>query len=169
MICSIFKTVELKNITGTMDPTWSGVNLSIWSGTELSVGIFIASLPPLRKVFDGLLRKYMPGMSTSGPKSTPLYDTPGQAYGNRSTHGTDIRLNTMGRGDRSTRKSYHPGESVLDSDSESEKAILDEENKIQGMGITKTTRVVVSSDELRSSGQNSPTGSISMVDARQMR
>lgn len=166
MLCSIFKTVELKNITGTMDPTWSGVNLSIWSGTELSVGIFIASLPPLRKVFDGIFHKYMPGMSTSGPKSTPMYGTAGKGYGAHSTHGTDIRLNTMGKGDRSKNRSYHPGESVLDSDSESEKAILDEENMIQGMGITKTTRVVVSHDELRDSRQHSPSGSISMVDPR---
>lgn len=33
----------------------------------------------------------------------------------------------------------HPGESALDSDSESERAILDDE----GTGITKTTKVTV--------------------------
>lgn len=150
MVCSIFKTVELKNITGTTDPTWSGINLSIWSSAELQVGIFIASLPPLRKVFDHLLHRYIPGLSTSGPKSTPGYGTPG--YGGRSVHGDDIRMNTMGKGDRSTRRNYH-GESVLDSDSESEKAILnDEERRTQGSGITKSTNIIIT-EEPRDSQQ----------------
>ncbi|KAJ4350392.1 uncharacterized protein N0V89_009013 [Didymosphaeria variabile] len=160
MICSILKTVELKNITGTTDPTWSGVNLSIWSSAELQVGIFIAALPPLRKVFDRLLHKFVPGLSTSGHKSTPGYGTPG--YGGRSAHGDDIRMNTMGKGDRSTRKTY-PHESALDSDSESEKAILDdEERRTQGSGITKSTNITITEEprDSRNSRNDSPAHSL---------
>ncbi|KAJ4299121.1 hypothetical protein N0V90_004365 [Kalmusia sp. IMI 367209] len=153
-LCSIFKTVELRSITGTTDPTWSGVNLSIWSGSELQVGIFIASLPPLRKAFDRLFHKYLPGLTTS--HKSPGYGTPADAYGGRSGHTNgDIRMNTMGKGDRSTRKSYHVGESVLDSDSESERAILEDEERRAGSGIIKTTGITVT-EEARSTHHDSP-------------
>ncbi|KAF2627376.1 hypothetical protein BU25DRAFT_469124, partial [Macroventuria anomochaeta] len=59
-VCSIFKTIELRALRKTKDPTWDGVNLTIWSATELSVGILIASLPPLRKVFDKMFRRILP-------------------------------------------------------------------------------------------------------------
>ncbi|KAF1969998.1 hypothetical protein BU23DRAFT_557171 [Bimuria novae-zelandiae CBS 107.79] len=157
MLCSIFKTVELKNINGTMDPTWTSADLSIWSGAELQVGIFIASLPPLHKVFDDLFRKYMPGLSNSGHKSTPLYGTPGQGYAGRSTQGDGIRMSTMGKSERGTRKNYTPGESVLDSDSESEKAILDdEERRIDESGIMKTTGIVITEGPRNIRHDNSP-------------
>ncbi|KAF2622398.1 hypothetical protein BU25DRAFT_402772 [Macroventuria anomochaeta] len=138
-ICSIFKTIELKTITETRDPTWSGVNLGIWSSAELSIGILIASLPPLRKAFDNLFQKILP--STLTPSKTPNSQ---YGYG-RSTNGNHIRLDTYENNKRlhkSTHKSVHPGESALDSDSDSERAILeDEENK--SVGIMKTTKVTV--------------------------
>jgi hypothetical protein len=53
----------------------------IWSGVELSVGIFIAALPPLRKQFDSLFRRIMPSnFLNSKPRTRatsgviPLYD-----------------------------------------------------------------------------------------------
>lgn len=159
MVCSIFKTVELKNITGTKDPTWSSVNLSIWSGAELQVGIFIASLPPLRKAFDRFFHQILPGSSTGGAKSNPGYGTPGQNYGSRSAHGNDFRMDTLGKGNRSAHKSYLPGESALDSDSESEKAILDEEERrMAGSGIMKTTGIVIT--ETRTGRHDSTSGSV---------
>lgn len=134
-ICSIFKTIELKSITSTKDPTWSGVNLGIWSAAELSIGILIASLPPLRKAFDGLFQKILP--------STIAHTrTPNSQYGyGRSTNGNHIRLDTYENNKR-THKSVHPGESMLDNDSDSERAIL-EEGEGKGAGIMKTTQVTV--------------------------
>jgi hypothetical protein len=75
-VCSIFKTIELHALTKTQDPTWDAVNLTIWSATELSVGILIASLPPLRKVFDNIFRRMLPstfGTRSKNPGSLPLH------------------------------------------------------------------------------------------------
>ncbi|KAF2996233.1 hypothetical protein E8E13_003240 [Curvularia kusanoi] len=134
-ICSIFKTIELKTITETRDPTWTGVPLGIWSSAELSIGILIASLPPLRKAFDNLFSKILPS-TLAGSK------TPNSHYGyGRSTNGNHIRLDTYEQ-NKSSHKSRHPGESVLDSDSESERAIL-EDQEGKSAGIMKTTKVTV--------------------------
>ncbi|CAO2649879.1 Nn.00g011710.m01.CDS01 [Neocucurbitaria sp. VM-36] len=127
-ICSIFKTIELKAITKTMDPTWDGINLGIWSQAELSIGILIASLPPLRKPFDSLFKKILP--STMTKSKTPQYG-----------YGTDgnIKMTTFNS------RAYHsriPGESILDRDDESDRAIL-EEGEGKGPGIMKTTQVTV--------------------------
>ncbi|KAF1846285.1 uncharacterized protein K460DRAFT_339379 [Cucurbitaria berberidis CBS 394.84] len=127
-ICSIFKTIELKAITKTRDPSWDGINLGIWSATELSIGIFIASLPPLRKPFDNLFKMFLPASMTKS--KTPQY-----GYG---TEG-NIKMNTFNS------RAYHsriPGESVLDGDDESDRAILEEEEG-KGAGIMKTTQVTV--------------------------
>jgi hypothetical protein len=82
-VCSIFKTYELRTLLRTKDPTWDGVNLTIWSATELSVGILITSLPPLRKQFDKMFRLILPSTfqtkqrsrSRSRGNSIPLYNT----------------------------------------------------------------------------------------------
>ncbi|KAF2822696.1 hypothetical protein CC86DRAFT_301028 [Ophiobolus disseminans] len=132
-ICSIFKTVELKAITKTQDPTWDAINLQIWSSAEASIGILIASLPPLRKAFDSLFRHILPSTLQSSHLKTPQY-----GYGH-STHG-DIRMNTF-----QNSKAYHsriPGESILDNDGDSDRAILEEEEG-KGPGIMKTTQVTV--------------------------
>lgn len=132
-ICSIFKTIELRTIVKTNDPTWDGVNLSIWSQSELSIGILIASLPPLRKAFDHFFQKILPSTITNSHK-TPQY-----AYGHSSVGG-DIRMKTF-----EGSKAYHsriPGESILDGDDESDRAILEgEEHK--GPGIMKSTKVTI--------------------------
>ncbi|KAI2484012.1 NAD-binding protein [Pyrenophora tritici-repentis] len=72
------KTVELSALMKTRDPTWDGTSLSIWSATELSVGILTASLPPLRKQFEGLTQKILPssflkGRSKPTGQVMPLY------------------------------------------------------------------------------------------------
>ena len=131
-ICSIFKTIELRTIVNTTDPTWDGVNLSIWSQTELSIGILIASLPPLRKAFDSFFEKILPSTITNSHR-TPQY-----GYGHSS--GGDIRMKTF-----EGSKAYHsriPGESILDADDESDRAILDEEEH-KGPGIMKSTKVTI--------------------------
>lgn len=134
-ICSIFKTIELRTITHTQDPTWEGVNLSIWSNAELCIGILITSLPPLRKAFDSLFQKILPSTITHTR-------APNSQYGHgRSTNGNHIRLDTYENNKR-THKSIHPGESILDDDSDSERAILEAEES-KGAGIMKTTKVTV--------------------------
>ncbi|KAF2708442.1 hypothetical protein K504DRAFT_535041 [Pleomassaria siparia CBS 279.74] len=78
-VCSIFKTYELSSLAKTNDPTWDGVDLTIWSATELSVGILVASLPPMRKQFDKLFRYILPttmqSKSETPGKSIPLYNS----------------------------------------------------------------------------------------------
>jgi hypothetical protein len=76
-VCSIFKTIELSALLKTKDPTWDGVDLTIWAATELSVGILIASLPPLRKQFDKWLHKILLTSfikSQTPGNSMPLYN-----------------------------------------------------------------------------------------------
>jgi hypothetical protein len=139
-ICSIFKTIDLKIITQTQDPTWDGVNLTIWSSCELSIGIIIASLPPLRKAFDDLFKKLLPSTLTNPGKP------PQNGYGNS----TNIHMSTFQSG-----KAYHsrlPGGSVLD-DSDSDRAVLeDEEGKA---GMIKTTKVMVTEEVEESSSKGS--------------
>ncbi|KAF2015173.1 hypothetical protein BU24DRAFT_424060 [Aaosphaeria arxii CBS 175.79] len=135
-VCSIFKTIELKVIVKTMDPTWDGINLTIWSSAELSVGIFIACLPPLRKPFDRVFKKILPSTLT-GSHKTPQY---GYGYG-RSTNRNDIRMSNFG-GSR-VPKNAHPLESNVSPDDESERAILEDEESGKSGGITRTTKVTV--------------------------
>ena len=128
-MCSIFKTIELSALK-TRDPTWDGVNLTIWSATELSVGILIASLPPLRKVFDKMFRRILPSTfmtRSKTPGSIPLYNVS---------------------------KSYSKpmGRSAAEDDAGSEKDMLS--GKIDG-GITKTVIHQVTSAE-RSDGVQPP-------------
>jgi hypothetical protein len=141
-VCSIFKTVELKAIIKTQDPTWDGINLAIWSSVEASIGILIASLPPLRKAFDHLFQRILPSTLQNTTK-TPQY-----GYGQSS----NIRMSTF-----QNSKAYHsrlPGDSVLDNDGDSDRAILeDDENK--GAGIMKTTKVTVSEEVEGTDSQSS--------------
>lgn len=130
-VCSIFKTVELSALKKTRDPTWDGVNLTIWSATELSVGILIASLPPLRKVFDKMFRQILPSTfmtKSKTPGSIPLYNV-------------------------SKPYSKPMGRSAIEDDTDSEKDILP--NKAAGTGITKTVVHEVTSAE-RSNGVQPP-------------
>ncbi|KAF2027779.1 hypothetical protein EK21DRAFT_71327 [Setomelanomma holmii] len=126
-ICSIFKKAELKAITRTQELTSDGINLSIWSQAELSVGILIASLPPLRTAFDHIISRILPSTLQSSHKKTPYHD--------------NIRMNTF-----QNSKAYHSrirGESILDNDGDSDPAILLEEEEGKGACIMKTTKVTV--------------------------
>ncbi|KAF1933164.1 uncharacterized protein M421DRAFT_191060 [Didymella exigua CBS 183.55] len=129
-VCSIFKTIELSALKKTKDPTWDGVNLTIWSATELSVGILIASLPPLRKVFDKMFRSMLSSTfitRSKTPRSIPLYNV-------------------------SKPYSKPMGRSTADNDDDSEKDILPGN---ADSGITKTVVHEVTSAE-RSDGVQAP-------------
>jgi hypothetical protein len=133
-MCSIFKTIELKSLVNTRDPTWDTVDLAIWASSEASIGILIASLPPLRKAFDHLFKYILPSVLRTSHK------TPHPSYGQSSGK---IRMSTF-----QNSKAYHSrvaGESVLDNDGASDRAILEDEENTIG-GITKTTQVTVSEE-----------------------
>lgn len=137
--------MELKAITLTQDPTWDGINLQIWSSAEASIGILIASLPPLRKAFDSLFQRILPSTLQNSHLKTPQY-----GYG-QSSNG-NIRMNTF-----QNSKAYHsriPGESILDNDGDSDRAILEEEEG-KGPGILKTTQVTVSEEPEATSSKGS--------------
>lgn len=131
-MCSIFKTVELHTIFTTQDPTWDGVNLTIWSGAECSLGIMIASLPPLRKALISVFQCILPSTTTNSRKTPP--------YGNSHSDGGHVIMDNL-RGS----KAYHSriqGESVLGSDNDSDRAILEEEEH-GSAGIMKRMTVTV--------------------------
>jgi hypothetical protein len=82
-----------------------------------------------------MFQKILPS-TMSGSKTTKL----NYGYGN-STHGNHVRLDTY-ENNRRAHKSVHPGDSILDNDSDSERAIL-EDAESKGAGIMKTTKVSV--------------------------
>lgn len=96
------KTVQLGALSKTKDPTWDAVDLSIWSATELSVGILIAALPPLRKQFDKFFRMILPttlrGTRSKPPSGIPMYNVSRQM-----TIGSKPRKGTVGQDDDSER------------------------------------------------------------------
>jgi hypothetical protein len=143
-ICSIFKTIELKVIYTTKDPTWDGTNLTIWSSVEASIGILIASLPPLRKAFDNLFQNILPSTLQNSHLKTPQH-----GYSN-SSHG-NIRMKAL-----QNSKAYNSrirGESILDNDGDSDRAILEEEGN--SSGIMKTMKVTVFEEVEASSSKES--------------
>ncbi|KAI4920089.1 hypothetical protein J4E90_002229 [Alternaria incomplexa] len=102
------QTIELSALMKTADPTWDGVNLAIWSASELSVGILVASLPALRKQFDGFFRRILSstflGMGSktgSGSNEIPLYNVePPLTVGSRPTGGRSrFQRNDLDDGD----------------------------------------------------------------------
>jgi hypothetical protein len=142
------KTIELKTITVTRDPTWDGVNLTIYSSAELSLGILIASLPPLRQAFDHLFKKILPSTVT-GSGRTPHYGYGHSSIGGGAAAGNSIHMNNF-----QGSKAYHSrvqGESVLDD--ESDRAILTADEEHKGHGIMKSTDV-----EVRISEHSPPAG-----------
>lgn len=124
----------------TADPTWDGVNLAIWSASELSVGILVASLPALRKQFDRFFRRILSstflGMGSktgSGSNAIPLYNVgPPLTVGSRPTGG----------------RSRFQRDELNDGDSE--KCILDDPEQ---PGKGKITRTIV--HEMRSENRSS--------------
>jgi hypothetical protein len=133
------KATTLPALFKTQDPTWESTDLVIWSGTELSVGILIAALPPLRKQFEILFQKILPSTLLSsrlktrstGGNAIPLYDV--------------VTHNTVGSRPTRVRSRSHSGH---DDDAESERRIL---SMLETKGAIKKTVV----HEIRSEDRNS--------------
>lgn len=113
--------------------------MTVWSQAELSIGIMIASLPPLRKALTKVFQSILPSTVTNSRK-TPL-------YGHSHSAGGNVIMDNL-RGS----KAYHSriqGESVLGSDNDSDRAILDE-GEHGRPGITKSMTVTVKGSSVES-------------------
>lgn len=137
-ICSIFKTVELRVLQKTRDPTWDGVNLTIWSATELSVGILVASLPPLRKQFEKILRRVLPSTWQTSKERTPGSRSGIPMYNVTKVSKRNTKI--MGRSD------------IGIDDGDSERSILSESGAKMEGGIMKTVVHEVRSEDRMGSG-----------------
>jgi hypothetical protein len=60
----------MKELNTSPDATYTSINLSIFAVTEVFVGAFTASLPPLRKTFEDLLHKVLPESVFGSTKDT---------------------------------------------------------------------------------------------------
>lgn len=127
------KTTYLGALSKTKDPTWDAVDLSIWAATELSIGVLVASLPPLRKQFDNFFRKFISSTGTHSRQrsSMPMYNmSKPQTIGSRSRKGTQVAM-----------------------DDDSERSILPD------TGITKTVVHEFTTEERKSALQMLPAAS----------
>ncbi|KAH8730795.1 Alpha/Beta hydrolase protein [Phaeosphaeriaceae sp. PMI808] len=123
---SALKLYEIKALNSSPDPTYTSVNLSIYSAAEVFVGVITACLPPLRKTIDDFLRKILPAgiISTGGTRD-------------------NYAMKNYSKGSNVTKESKLNHETDADSDY----AILGE-NQAEPHGdqieITKTTHTSVS-------------------------
>jgi hypothetical protein len=121
----------------TRDPTWDGSNLAIWSATELSVGVLIASLPPLRKQFDTFFRRVIPS-TFLGTKSKT------RASGN------GIPLYNVTIGSKTSRGRFRVDKDDDNDDGDSERHILNDSERPGKNEITKTVVHEVRSEDRKS-------------------
>jgi hypothetical protein len=141
---SALKLWDFKRIEGRKETYYEAISLSVWSSTELSIGIVVANLPCLRKYLDGWFSKVLPGsFSKSGT---------GGFSGNKSGNSHGYNLPALrssinkpdglgGKGER-----LHSRDDLGDGDSD--KAILEEADREDNSGadegfngIMKTTHV----------------------------
>jgi hypothetical protein len=89
---SALKLYEMKSLNESDDPAYTAVNLSVFANAEVFAGAFTASLPPLRKTFEILLRKIIPTRLTgaSTKHSRQSYALQGAESHTRPKHETDI-------------------------------------------------------------------------------
>ncbi|KAG9186679.1 hypothetical protein G6011_09787 [Alternaria panax] len=120
---SVAKTFVTYKFLRSEEMMWDAIDLSICSINEVCVGIIIANLPPLRKTVLGLFSRVLPGSYGTGA---------GSSRKRSSFHPTSSPFSSRGR-------------TKLDNndDDESERHILELEDRKHGVKITKTTQVDV--------------------------
>lgn len=143
----------MKSLNESVDPTYTSVNLSIFAVTEVFVGAFTASLPPLRKTFETVLRRILPEsvIGTSRSRKS-MGKSPGNSYVMKEI-GNSYVLNGNAVGS--------VGRPKHDLDNDSEHSILEVQNSQEGketLGtITCTTEISVGGDDkgsMRSRGHD---------------
>lgn len=151
---SALKLYEMKSLNSSPDPTYTSLNLSIFAVSEVFVGAFTASLPPLRKTFETLLHRVLPesiiGSASRSRKS--VGKGTGNSYAMKEV-GNSYVLN----GNISDNKSRPKH----DLDNDSEHSILEAQRSLEGKdnigNITCTTEIRVSGDDrgsMRSQGHD---------------
>jgi hypothetical protein len=127
----------MKELYSSPDPTYTSLNLSIFAISEVFVGAFTASLPPLRKTFEDLLRKIIP---------ETLFGTSSRGKSENS-----YAMNGMGSQQSSkASKPRHDPDNVSDISSSEQEILQDSgsiDRKESDNGIVCTTEVSMSVDE----------------------
>lgn len=144
----------MKSLNSSPDPTYTSLDLSIFAVSEVFVGAFTASLPPLRKTFENVLRRVLPesiiGSSARSRKSV------GKGTGNSYVM-KEVGNSYVLHGN------IHPDQSrpKHDLDNDSEHSILEAQRSLEGKdtigNITCTTEISVSGDDrgsMRSRGDD---------------
>lgn len=130
-----------QKLQGQAEAYYESVSLSIWSITEISIGIVVANLPPLRKSFDGMFKHILPDSVTDKVFSGKPSQGQGQSY-NLPTYRSQVTR-------RSTIEAMTGRSARQTKDNESDKAILEDlegeytGKKFSKRGIMRTTRVSV--------------------------
>ncbi|KAF3006815.1 hypothetical protein E8E13_010509 [Curvularia kusanoi] len=151
---SALKLYEMKSLWTSTDPTYESINLSIFAVTEVFVGAFTASLPPLRKTFENILHRVLPesilGSVSRSRKSMGKHS--GNSYAMKEI-GNSYVLDGNIAGDRARPKH--------DLDNDSEHSMLQVQQSLEGKDtvgtITCTTDISVTGDErgsIRSQGHD---------------
>lgn len=88
---SAIRLQALVSFANTSNPTWSNVQVSLWSTIEINIGIICACMPTLRLI----LIKFVPSLSSTH-KATQYY----ASFGDRNTNPSklDSRLGGGGTG-----------------------------------------------------------------------
>ena len=121
----------MKSLADTKDPSYETVDLSIFAIAEVFVGAFTASLPPLRKTLENLLRKVLHSSITGASKAAK------QSYAHENMDG------------KVSSKSWR---TKHETDGDSELGILPEDEadkakKDADQSIVRTTHVTVTEDD----------------------
>jgi hypothetical protein len=116
---------DFQRIQNVKEAYYESVTLSIWSMAEVTAGIVVANLPPLRKSFDSFFKHVIPSTGSNEVLSR-------DAFNNRKFESYSL-------------PTYHSQTKRPRGDGESDKAILEEvgSEKEHGHGIMKTTEIEV--------------------------
>jgi hypothetical protein len=117
--------VDFQRIQNKKEAYYESVTLSIWSMSEVTAGIVVANLPPLRKSLESLLKRVIPSAGSDDILSR-----------NKSLNYKFESYNLP---------TYHSQINRSRGDGDSDKAILEveSEDRQQGPGIMKTTEIEI--------------------------
>ncbi|GAB7332821.1 hypothetical protein MBLNU13_g04544t3 [Cladosporium sp. NU13] len=74
-VCAIAKCTELPRLGSTTNPTYDGAGITIWVRAELNAGLVAAAIPPLKSLFENILRNVF-GVRSQLRTHTNGYPTP---------------------------------------------------------------------------------------------
>ena len=134
----------MKSLYSSADPTYTSINLSIFAVSEVFVGAFTASLPPLRKTFETIVRRVIPEsvLGSVLPSRRSAAKGSGNSYAVKEA-GNSYVLNGNAIG--SAARSRH------DLDNDSEHLMLGAQQSLEAKDaagiITCTTEISVAGDD----------------------